>query len=235
MELIESEMKGPPIRSLCVRPTGGGKSFLVLNAVAGVLHGITLCICLLLSIGAVQTKKIFSKTVTDCTLITAFHLDELSNSAIAKLKRFLDNPANFTNTKSIIFFASPQAITGRYNPLVEYLIERNLIRFIVVDEIHLVSHFGNSFREEFQLLKYKLFKKINPSIPMLFLTATCTTLIAADIQSMFGIELNRSHWPPPIDMVHRSVKINVAYTVRAFQYVKKTITKDLAIHPTLPN
>ena len=36
-------------------------------------------------------------------------------------------------------------------------------------------------------------------------------------------------------MVHRSVKINVAYTTRAFQYVKKTITKDLAIHLTLPN
>ena len=95
-ELIDSGMKGPSIRSLWVRPTGGGKS-LVLNAVAGVLHGITLCICPLLSLGADQTKKIFSKTVTDCTSITAFHLDELSNSAIAKLKHFLDNPANCHN------------------------------------------------------------------------------------------------------------------------------------------
>ena len=57
-ELIESGMKGPPIRSLCVHLTGGGK-ILVFNAVAGVLHGITLCICPLLSIGADQTKKIF--------------------------------------------------------------------------------------------------------------------------------------------------------------------------------
>ena len=233
-ELIESGMKGPPIRSLCVRPTGGGKS-LVFNAVAGVLHGITLCICPLLSLGADQTKKIFSKTFSDCTSITAFHLDELSNTAIGKLKRFLDKPANHTNSKSIILFASPQAITRRYNPLLQYLINRNLIRLLVVDEIHLVSQFGNSFREEFLLLKDMLFKKLNPSIPMLFLTATCSSLIAADIQTMFGIEFNRSHWPPPIDMVHRSVKVNVTYTTRAFQHIQKTIKKDLTVHPTLPN
>ena len=231
-ELIESGMTGQPIKSLCVRPTGGGKS-LVFNAVAGVLHGVTLCICPLLSLGADRTKKIFSKTFTDCTSVTAFHLDELSNSAVVKLKFFLDNPVN--STKSIIFFASPQAITDRYNPFVQYLINGNLIRLVVVDEIHLVSHFGKSFRKEFLLLKDLLFKKLNPSIPMLFLTATCSTLIAADIQSMFGIEFNRSHWPPPIDMVHGSVKINLSYTTRAFQFVKKTIKNDLAPHPSLPN
>ena len=155
---------------------------MVFNAIAVVLHGIILCNCPLLSLGADQTKKIFSKKVVDCTSITTFHLDGLSNSAIAKLKSFLDNPANLTNTKSVIFFASPQAIMDRYNSLVKYLIKRNLIRLmIVVDKIHLVSHFGNSFREEFLLLKDKLLKKINPSIPMLFLTATCTTLIVTDI------------------------------------------------------
>ncbi len=177
-------MKGPPIKSLCVRPTGGGKR-LVFNAVASVLKGITLCICPLLSLGANQTKKIFSKTFTDCKSITAFHLDELSNNAVLKLKRFLDQPDNPTTTKSIIIFVSPQAITGRYNPLIQYLINRKLIRLIVVDEIHLVSHFGNSFREEFLQLKEMLFKKIDPSVPMLFLTATCSTFITIDIQTMY--------------------------------------------------
>mmetsp|Transcript_28507 Transcript_28507/g.43641 ORF Transcript_28507/g.43641 Transcript_28507/m.43641 type:complete len:96 (-) Transcript_28507:84-371(-) len=70
---------------------------------------------------------------------------------------------------------------------------------------------------------------------MLFLTATCSTLIAADVQSMFGFEFNRSHWPPPIDMVHRSVKIHLTYTTRAFQFVKKSIKNDLAPHRSLPN
>ena len=50
----------------CLHPTGGGKS-LVFNAVTSVLHGVTLCICPLLSLGADQTKKIFSKTFSDCT------------------------------------------------------------------------------------------------------------------------------------------------------------------------
>ena len=94
-ELIESGMTGEAIRLLCVRPTGGGKS-LVFNAVATALHGVTLCICPLLSLGADQTKKLFSKTFSDCTSITAFHLDELSINAVTKLKRYLDNPLNIT-------------------------------------------------------------------------------------------------------------------------------------------
>ena len=52
---------------------------------------------------------------------------------------------------------------------------------------------------------------------------------------MFGIEFNRLHWPPPIDMVHHSVKINLSYTTRAFQYVTKIIKSNLVIHPSFPN
>ena len=52
-ELIESGMKGHPIRSLCVHPIGGaaGKS-LLFNAVTCVLHGITQYICPLLQLSA---------------------------------------------------------------------------------------------------------------------------------------------------------------------------------------
>ena len=184
------------IRHLVVRPTGGGKS-LVFTTVTDVLLGVTLCICPLLSLGADQTKKVLSKTDPNCKSITAFHLDELSNSAIGKLKQFFERPDYDNSSTSIIIFASPQAITGKYNPFIEYLINRKLICFLVVDKIHLATHFGNSFRKEFLLLKDKLFQKINYSVPMAFLTATCSKFIATSIEQMFGFEFNgqwETHW-----------------------------------------
>ena len=70
---------------------------------------------------------------------------------------------------------------------------------------------------------------------MVFMTATCSKFIESNVQEMFGIELNRTHWPSPVEMMHRSVGIHLSYTSRPFQYVSKTIKKDLAVHPSLPN
>ena len=232
--LIQSHFTNVSIKHLCVRPTGGGKS-LVFNTVADVLLGVTICICPLLSLGADQAKKLLSKSHANQKAITAFHLDELSNSAIGKLKRFLETPAYLNCPTSIILFASPQAITTRYYPFVNWLINRNIIRFVVVDEIHLAVHFGNSFRDEFLKLKDLFFNKLKSTVPMAFMTATCSRFIESSIQDMFGIELNRSHWPSPIEMMHRSVSIYVSYTSRPFQYVSKTIKSNIAIHPSLAN
>ena len=234
-ELIESHFTNVPIRHLCVRPTGGGKRSLVFNTVDDVLLGVTICICPLLSLGADQTKKLLSKSHANQKAITAFHLDELSNSAIGKLKRFLQSSAYLNSPTSIVLFASPQAITTRYYPFVNWLITRDLICFVVVDEIYLAVHFGNSFRDVSLKLKDVFFKKLKSSIPMVFMTATCSKFIESNVQEMFGIELNRTHWPSPVEMMHRSVGIHLSYTSRPFQYVSKTIKKDLAVHPSLPN
>ena len=39
---------------------------------------------------------------------------------------------------------------------------------IVIDEIHLLTDFGRSFRMEITLLKYELFNKVKETKPMLF-------------------------------------------------------------------
>ena len=233
-ELIHSHLEAVPIRHLCVRPTGGGKS-LVFQTVADVVGGVTICICPLLSLGADQAKKVLSKTHLDCRSITAFHLDELSTDAIKKLKGFFQSADYTKSNTSIIIFASPQAITNQYKPFIDYLIKCNLISFVVVDEIHLAVHFGCSFRKEFLLLKDSFFLKVNPNIPMAFFTATCSEFIQSSVEKMFGFEFNRSHWPSSSEMMHRSVGIHIAYTTRSFQFVTKTIKDHLTNHPSLPN
>ena len=54
--IMEATIIKKPLKHLCVRPTGGGKS-LVFNVVALLLGGVTICICPLLSLGADKTEK----------------------------------------------------------------------------------------------------------------------------------------------------------------------------------
>ena len=231
--LIQASVEKQALRYLCVRPTGGGKS-LVFNAVSGAIKGVTLCICPLLSLGADQSKKVLSKSGTNCKSVASFHLDELSANAIRALKLWLETPGNLAS-KSIMIFTSPQAFQNYFHSFLSFMINRDMVRLVVVDKIHLVSHFGSSIRKEFAGLKSKLFKAIKSPIPMLFLTATCSTHIVSTLQLMFDIQFNAVHWPAAADMKHRSVKVMVQYTSRAFQYVSSTIKSQITPHPTLPN
>ena len=75
--ILEAISLNKSIKHLCVRPTGGGRS-LVVNVVATILQGFTICIGPFLSIGADQTKKALAAVdVLSRTPVTAFHLDDL--------------------------------------------------------------------------------------------------------------------------------------------------------------
>ena len=178
--LIQASVKKQALKYLCVCPTGGGKS-LVFNTVSATIKGVTICVCPLLSLGADQSKKVLSKSGTNCKSIASFHLDELSSTAIKALKTWLEVSGNLAST-SIMIFTSPQAFQNYYYSFLDYMIVHNMVRLVVVDKIHLVTHFGSSFRKEFEGLKSKLFKAIKSQIPMLFLTATCSTYIASTLR-----------------------------------------------------
>jgi superfamily II DNA helicase RecQ len=114
-------------------------------------------------------------------------------------------------------------------------LQQQLIRFVVVDEIHLVCSFGKSFRNEFQQLKNAIFSKLPAATPHLFLTATCTQFIISSIQNMFGINMNSIHWPSPNEMAHRNVRFHLEYTNRNLSFVTKTIKEYLLPQNDLPN
>ena len=100
----------------------------------------------LLSLGADQFRKLLQNTTADRS-ITAFHLDELKPSEVHKL---LAGVKNLSPSKTVVLITSPQTLLSRaIAPILNYLIESNMIRFVVYDEIHLAAHFGNSFRQEF--------------------------------------------------------------------------------------
>ena len=112
---------------------------------------------------------------------------------------------NLSPSKTVVLTITlPQSLLSRMvYPILDHIIKSSMIRFVVYDEIHLAAHFGSSFREEFGRLKDGFFLKLPPSMPMLFMTATCTPAIQELFETLIGTRINHTHWPAPIDMVNR--------------------------------
>ena len=108
----------------------------------------------------------------------------------------------------------------------------------MVDKIHLLAQFGNTFRNELHLLKRSLFDRLlqlDHKILSLFMTATCSNLMLGDIERLTGYALERQHWPSPSMMSHRSVGIDCKYTHHHFRLLKTTIQRAVRPSPSRPN
>ena len=132
---------------------------MVFTALSKCIGGITICITPLLSLGADQFRKLLKRTSSENT-ISAIHLDEYNNEDLHEIKSFLTTYNGINST--LIIYASPQRLTRHSTgaSILSLLQRRRLIRFIVVDEIHLYTHYAKTFRNEFALLKPKLLHKL---------------------------------------------------------------------------
>ena len=224
-----------PIHQLCIRPTGGGKS-LLFTTLAACLGRITLCITPLLSLGADQTIKHQQNTKTKSRVMNSLHLDEVPKG---DMQLVLDSLLATAPSSSILVYASPQSLvtkaTGRSAFLELILAKKHLLSMIVIDEIHLLTDFGRSFRVEINMLKEELFQKVKETTQMLFLTATCTKSVRSSFENLIGVKCNSIHWPSNLQMVNRKVRIEVVYTPLWYSSVQKTIAFYLPTHATLPN
>ena len=132
--------------------------------------------------------------------IAAFHLDEMKLKSIFRLKSSKLRDPRSRDT-AVVIYMSPQLLTNtKGNALIPFLICNNFIRLFVVDEIHLATSFGNTFRKEFRNLPDTLFKHIK--CPMSFLTATGTTEIRHHFEVLMQLEINSSTWPSAHEMAH---------------------------------
>ena len=122
-----------------MRHTGGGKT-LVPTATAAFIKGITLFICPLIIIGSDQYQSLIAKTSRNIS-ITGFHLDELSPHEVDNV--LLPKLNSLSLSQTVIIFTSPRCLLSCCYNVLETLIIMNLIRFVVVDEVHLVNNFGH--------------------------------------------------------------------------------------------
>ena len=163
---IETTAIGAPFKFICIRPTGGGKSLLY-QVLALYFKKVTLCITPILALGFDQMLKITK--VPDSNLLV-FHMDELSDEQVIRLKNHLEI-LHLDN--AVIVLASPLFLNNRGKQFLAFLFQQDLIKMVVIDELHLSHHFARPFRDDFDQLKKIIFSCIHPHTPCIFMTATC--------------------------------------------------------------
>jgi superfamily II DNA helicase RecQ len=198
--------------------------------------GFSLTITPLLSLGADQEEKLTSRAKQTTGRVVSVHLDEIralsdQQELINELK--LIPPDGHT---TVVLFSSPQALLNKtflWKPFLSWLIENDRLSMVCVDEVHLFVHFGLTFRTEFKQLTPILFDKLKvpgssyrTTIPLLFMTGTCSKTIVTMIEKITGIGFDTDtnvFWPPASELKHRHVFFDVAYTIQALSLFKKKV------------
>ena len=138
---------------------------------------------------------------------------------------------------NLFILTSPQRLTNHSasKSLLSVFIACQPIRFVILDEINLVSHYGMSFRKYFSLLGRKFFSKLSRRIPCLFMTDKCTVSIKADFESIIGVTVNVNHWLEEIKMMHRKFDLDFQYTIQPSSTAKNMIKPDIQDDASLHN
>ncbi len=231
--LVTAHRQKKKTNKLLVRPTGGGKS-LVYQVSALLMKGVTIFISPLLALASDQTEKLRKRT-SNIHSIASLHLDGMKASSIKSIADSISDLRDMTTGEctggSVILFVSPQFLIGTRGKLIlDALLNEQTspLHMVVMDEIHIASQFGNTFRSEFRLLKSKFYSKLPTcSTINLFMTGTCTQTILNDVQKLFGLKIPDIDWPTHEQMQHRSVSISLKFTPLLLNHVKSNIATIL--------
>ncbi|MFA5805418.1 MAG: RecQ family ATP-dependent DNA helicase [Melioribacteraceae bacterium] len=165
------------INTLCIIPTGGGKS-LIFQLAAQELEGITIVISPLLALMREQTSELEKKGIFATSLNSEISFDNQ--------REYLRNLSS-TNTK--LLYVSPERLQ---NTLFRASLSASKIKvsLIVIDEAHCISQWGHGFRPDYNQIKpFIEFLRSIGNFPIIFaLTATLNQKPRADILNSFEIE-----------------------------------------------
>ncbi|GAA5992274.1 hypothetical protein JCM10908_000400 [Rhodotorula pacifica] len=156
--LVEGE------NTLCLMPTGGGKS-LCFQVPALLLDGLTLVVSPLIALMKDQRDALTARGVAAASLDSSLTLEE--SSAVRQQLR---------EKKLKILYVAPERLN---NEMFIQMIGEQEIALLAVDESHCVSEWGPSFRAEY--LKVSRFAKEIGAQRVLCLTATATPSVVKDI------------------------------------------------------
>lgn len=162
-EVIDNLLEG--FNSLCLMPTGGGKS--IIYQVAGLQTGkTTIVISPLLALMKQQNKRLVEQGINVLSYNSS--IGDLKTQFNRLRKAFLDK-----NLPQFIFVSPEKILSDGY---LEYLLKkhRSKIGLIVIDEAHCISQWGHTFRPAYKTIPLFIRNIYGESKmpPVLCLTAT---------------------------------------------------------------
>ncbi|WP_299011355.1 ATP-dependent DNA helicase RecQ [uncultured Tenacibaculum sp.] len=152
-------------------PTGGGKS-ICFQVPALAKEGICIVISPLIALMQDQVANLTERGIK-ATLIP-------SGSTQDEIITLFDN-IRFGNTKFL--YLSPERLQSRF---IQEKIKQLDVNLIAIDEAHCISEWGHDFRPSYQNIT--ILKELQPSAPIVALTATATQKVISDIASSLELE-----------------------------------------------
>ena len=168
-EIISNILRGRD--SLCIMPTGGGKS-ICYQIPALIFNGITLVISPLISLMKDQVDSINDIGIKAEYINSTQSLDEINEI----LKRCYDGEVK-------LLYIVPERLESEY---FNKMLRKLWISQVAVDEAHCVSMWGHDFRKSYRYIA-PFIKSLNVRPVVTAFTATATTEVRKDILNLLEL------------------------------------------------
>ncbi len=157
-----------------IMPTGGGKS-LCYQLPALICDGCAIIVSPLIALMKNQVDLVRSYSSQD-------NIAHFLNSTLNKGQQKIVKD-DLLSGKTKLLYVAPETLTKEEN--IAFFKELH-VSFFAVDEAHCISEWGHDFRPEYRRLR-EMIEKINPTAPMIALTATATPKVQSDILRNLGL------------------------------------------------
>jgi ATP-dependent DNA helicase RecQ len=231
-EAIRAAFLMPPGETLIVNlPTGSGKS--LVGQTPSLVHyqegNLTIFVVPTVALAIDQERQMnnyFHKSSTSNQIKPLAWYGGLTREVQVEIRK------NIRNGSQRILFASPESLTTSLLRIIFEITRNGMLRYLVIDEAHLITQWGDEFRPAFQLLsglRNSLLKVSNEngveSFRTLLLSATYTPETIDTLSNLFGPQekvqiVTATHLRPEPQYWFSSTKSFVEKKVRVLEALK---------------